>query len=57
MADFFEFILTMIDGLTTSLLGFSIAGQSFSYGHLIIASVILGVMIRLLLVRIKGGRL
>lgn len=57
MADFFEFILTMIDGLTTSLLGFSISGQSFSYGHLIIATVILGVMIRLLLVRIKGGRL
>lgn len=57
MVYFFNFILDMIDGITTSLLGFSIAGQSFTYGHLIIASVILGVLIRLLVAKVKGGRL
>lgn len=57
MLGLFDFILEMIDGLTTSLLGFSIAGQSFTYGHLLIAACILGVMIRLLLGHVRGGRL
>lgn len=57
MLELFDFILEMIDGLTTSLLGFSIAGQSFTYGHLLIAVCILGVMIRLLLGHVRGGRL
>ena len=57
MMDFFDFIVNMVGTLATSFLSFTISGELFTYGHLIVAVSVLGVLIRLLLVRIKGGRL